>query len=83
MTSKKNTPTDQSGSNKEDKQILDSLSEASMIDLANSILAEWKPYLNSEGETILGQEVHSIELSYCNFKGQYLQEKKLIDNYLY
>ena len=57
MTDKKITPTDQSGSNKEDKQILDSLNGSSLIDLSNSILAEWKPYLNSEGETILGQEV--------------------------
>ena len=81
MTNKKSAPLTPEESNKRDKQILDSLSEASMIDLANSILAEWKPYLNSEGETILGQEVHSIELSYCNFKGQYLQEKTPIENY--
>ena len=57
MTSKKNTPTDQGGSNKDDKKFLNSLNGASLLDLANSILAEWKPYLNSEGETILGQEV--------------------------
>mgnify|MGYP001358838968 CR=1 FL=1 len=57
MTNKKSAPLTPEESNKRDKQILDSLSEASMIDLANSILAEWKPYLNSEGETILGQEV--------------------------
>ena len=57
MKNKKNTPTDQGGSNKDDKKFLNSLNGASLLDLSNSILAEWKPYLNSEGETILGQEV--------------------------
>ena len=57
MKNKKNTPTDQGGSNKDDKKFLNSLNGASLLDLANSILTEWKPYLNSEGETILGQEV--------------------------
>jgi len=55
--SKKKAPLTPEESNRRDKQILDSLMEASMISLADSILAEWKAYLNGEGETILGQEV--------------------------
>jgi len=57
MTDKKKAPLTPEESNRRDKQILDSLMEASMISLADSILAEWKAYLNGEGETILGQEV--------------------------
>jgi len=38
-------------------QPLDSLVIASLLDLANSILSDWRPYLKSEGEMLLGREL--------------------------
>ena len=54
MDEKKKAPSDQKQS---DQEILDSLARASIIDLANSIHSEWRPYLNTEGEMLLGHEV--------------------------
>ena len=40
-----------------DQDTLDTLARAGILDLANSIHSEWRPYLNSEGEMLLGHEV--------------------------
>ncbi len=51
---KKASPTPEGS---QDENVLDSLAKASVLDLANSIHAEWKPYLNTEGEMLLGYEM--------------------------
>ena len=54
MADKKNTPTTPDESNKE---TLDSLAIAAFKDLVDSIQSEIKPYLATEGEMVLGNEV--------------------------
>ena len=56
MPDKKNTPSDTNGESKE-KETLDSLAIAAFKDLVNSIQSEIKPYLATEGEQVLGNEV--------------------------
>ena len=56
MADKKNTPSDSNGESKE-KETLDSLTIAAVKDLVNSVQSEIKPYLNTEGEMVLGNEV--------------------------
>jgi len=56
MTDKKNTPCDTNGESKE-KETLDSLAIAAFKDLVDSVQSEIKPYLNTEGEMVLGNEV--------------------------
>ena len=55
MTDKKNTPSSH-GESKE-KETLDSLAIAAFKDLVDSIQSEIKPYLATEGEMVLGNEV--------------------------
>ena len=55
MTDKKNTPSSH-GESKE-KETLDSLAIAAFKDLVNSVQSEIKPYLATEGEQVLGNEV--------------------------
>ena len=55
MSDKKKASPTPEGS--QDENVLDSLAKASVLDLANSIHAEWKPYLNTEGEMLLGYEM--------------------------
>ena len=42
---------------KKHQETLDSLARAAVLDLANSIHSEWRPYLTTEGEMLLGHEV--------------------------
>ena len=56
MPNKKNTPSNHEES-KKDQETLDTLARAAILDLANSIHSEWRPYLNTEGEMLLGHEV--------------------------
>jgi len=56
MTDKKNTPSDTNGESKE-KETLDSLTIAAFKDLVDSVQSEISPYLSSEGEMVLGNEV--------------------------
>jgi len=56
MINKKNTPSDTNGESNQDKETLDSLAKASLLDLASSIYSEFRPYLLSEGEQLLGHE---------------------------
>ena len=55
MKAKKNTPSSHGES--KGKETLDSLAIAAFKDLVNSIQSEIKPYLNTEGEQVLGNEV--------------------------
>ena len=55
MPNKKNTPSSH-GESKE-KETLDSLAIAAFKDLVNSVQSEIKPYLATEGEQVLGNEV--------------------------
>ena len=55
MTDKKNTPSSHGES--KGKETLDSLTIAAFKDLVNSVQSEIKPYLNTEGEMVLGNEV--------------------------
>ena len=64
MADKKNTPTTPDESNKE---TLDSLAIAAFKDLVNSIQSEIKPYLNTEGEMVLGNEVSVNRASIIKF----------------
>ena len=56
MPNKKNTPSNHEES-KKDQETLDTLARAAILDLANSIHSEWRPYLSTEGEMLLGHEV--------------------------
>ena len=56
MPNKKNTPSNHEES-KKDQETLDTLARAAILDLANSIHSEWRPYLTTEGEMLLGHEV--------------------------
>ena len=56
MSDKKNTPSDTNGESKE-KETLDSLAIAAFKDLVDSVQSEIKPYLTTEGEMVLGNEV--------------------------
>ena len=55
MPNKKNTPSSH-GESKE-KETLDSLAIAAFKDLVDSVQSEIKPYLTTEGEQVLGNEV--------------------------
>ena len=55
MPDKKNTPSSHGES--KGKVTLDSLAIAAFKDLVNSVQSEIKPYLNTEGEQVLGNEV--------------------------
>ena len=55
MPDKKNTPSSHGES--KGKETLDSLTIAAFKDLVNSVQSEIKPYLNTEGEMVLGNEV--------------------------
>ena len=52
MPNKKNTPSNHEES-KKDQETLDTLARAAILDLANSIHSEWRPYLTTEGEMVL------------------------------
>ena len=52
---KKASPTPEGSKDK--KELLDSLAIAAFKDLVNSVQSEIKPYLNTEGEQVLGNEV--------------------------
>ena len=56
MPNKKNTPSNHEES-KKDQETLDTLARAAILNLANSIHSEWRPYLTTEGEMLLGHEV--------------------------
>ena len=55
MKDKKNTPSSHGES--KGKETLDILAIAAFKDLVNSVQSEIKPYLNTEGEQVLGNEV--------------------------
>ena len=57
MKNKKKDPLTPQESRK-DQEALDTLSRAAILDLANSIHSEWRPYLTTEGEMLLGHEVY-------------------------
>ena len=65
MPNKKNTPSSH-GESKE-KETLDSLAIEAFKDLVNSIQSEIKPYLNTEGEMVLGNEVSVNRASIIKF----------------
>ena len=56
MKNKKKAPLTPEES-KKDQETLDTLARAAILDLANSIHSEWRPYLATEGEMLLGHEV--------------------------
>ena len=66
MTDKKNTPSDTNGESKE-KETLDSLAIAAFKDLVNSVQTEIKPYLSTQGEQVLGNEVSVNRASIIKF----------------
>ena len=66
MIDKKNTPSDTNGESKE-KETLDSLAIAAFKDLVDSVQSEIKPYLSSEGEMVLANEVSVNRASIIKF----------------
>ena len=52
---------------RKEKETLDSLAIAAFKDLVNSIQTEIKPYLNTEGEMVLGNEVSVNRASILKF----------------
>ena len=52
---------------RKEKETLDSLAIAAFKDLVNSIQTEIKPYLNTEGEMVLGNEVSVNRASIIRF----------------
>ena len=52
---------------KKEKETLNSLAISAFKDLVNSIQTEIKPYLATEGEQVLGNEVSVIGLQFLNF----------------
>ena len=52
---------------RKEKETLDSLAIAAFKDLVNSIQTEIKPYLNTEGEMVLGNEVSVNRASIIKF----------------
>ena len=65
MPDKKNTPSSHGES--KGKETLDSLAIEAFKDLVNSIQSEIKPYLNTEGEMVLGNEVSVNRASIIKF----------------